>query len=153
MARAPETGLPESELEERIEALESIGYAGGTQTASARSGVTTSRPSPGPTRYLVTDGHAPSAFLMDDTGRVLHTWPKEYYEAYPRNEVDGDTDGIGCFRRAALLDDEELLAIYEGHGLITNRISSRPSRGVLTTISRSRPKATAPSRCSPARPA
>jgi hypothetical protein len=112
------TGI-DGDIEVQIQALEALGYASGTQPSTADSGVKESQQTDSTTGYLLgTDGHAPVAWLMDFTGKVLHRWSMDYDSAFPGNNVDANTDGIGYFRRVALLPEGELLAIYEGQGMI-----------------------------------
>jgi hypothetical protein len=67
---------------------------------------------------LYTSGHAPEARLVDMTGRELARWryPLERFrpELYPSEEIRR----LEYFRRARLLPGGDLLAIYEGLGLV-----------------------------------
>lgn len=97
--------------------IESIGYAGGFEEASAAGGVTLfERAKAQPGFNLYCSGHGPEAFLMDMDGRVLHSWKRSWRDipgAPPLENATQDT-----FRRVALLPDGHLLAIYGGRGLV-----------------------------------
>lgn len=105
--------------EAQIQALEALGYAAGTREVTVDGGVQAdSGDAVAKGHYLASDGHAPTAWLMDEQGEVLHTWTKSFDAAFPGHAVPPDTDGIGYFRRVALLPGGGLLAVYEGQGLI-----------------------------------
>jgi len=67
-------------------------------------------------------GHAPEAILMDMEGRVLHRWgyplktlrPDLYRDPATRDQIRK----IEYFRRARLLPNGDVLAVFEGLGLI-----------------------------------
>lgn len=67
-------------------------------------------------------GHAPEAILMDMEGRILHRWgyplkklrPDLYRDPATRDQIRK----IEYFRRARLLPDGDVLAIFEGLGLV-----------------------------------
>ncbi len=73
---------------------------------------------------FVVSAHAPKAFLMDMEGTILHEWQKDFQEVWPEPfpelfSVDralGDTKSY--WRRARLLSNGDLLAIFGDHGLI-----------------------------------
>lgn len=108
-----------------LDRLRSLGYASGTVPAADRFGVTACDPQlvAKGLRYY-TSGHTPAAYLMNQSGQVLHRWQMSYQDCI---EASGDrgsrfapdkADVTSCWRRARLLDHGDLLAIYEGHGLI-----------------------------------
>lgn len=107
-----------AEQRAEIERLEAIGYAGGYETAPALSGVTIhDRERADAGMNLVTSGHAPEALLLDMDGRVHYTWRYEYADV--RGGLPPEDIGRpNTFRRVRLLADGELLAIYEGLGLV-----------------------------------
>lgn len=109
---------PEQEAAARE--LEAIGYASGSQEAGGRSGVThhdPARTQPGWNFY--TSGHAPLAHLMDLDGRVLHTWQAALDVVFPDPKERGKMPETTRFwRRARLLEDGSVLAIFEGHSLV-----------------------------------
>jgi hypothetical protein len=64
---------------------------------------------------LYCSGHAPAAFIMDMSGRVLHQWRYDLSGIWP--EVP-HTAQSGFWRRAYWYPNGDLLAIFEGIGLI-----------------------------------
>ncbi len=62
-------------------------------------------------------GHAPEALLIDMKGNVLHQWHYECASAiWPTAQINGP--GSNWWRRAHLYRNGDVLAIYEGIGLI-----------------------------------
>lgn len=113
--------LSDRERQERIRRLESLGYSGVSRHSGGDAGVTVLNESlaePGLRFYV--SGHAPEAVLMERDGRVVHTWTYDYADLvrdHPE-EFQPPVPATGCWRRAHLLHDGSLLAIYEGHGLV-----------------------------------
>jgi hypothetical protein len=109
--------IPEGQ-DEHIEQLESIGYLSGSEAASG-SGVTVhnqARTSLGLNFY--SSGHAPAVILMDAAGKALHAWHMDFatvWPDYPKARLTADSY---FFRRAYLQPNGDVLAIFEGHGLI-----------------------------------
>jgi len=72
---------------------------------------------------FVVSGHAAEARLMDMNGVILHAWAYEFGDAFPEFK---DTDGRyrvnpfyrNFWRRAFLYPNGDLLAVYEGFGMI-----------------------------------
>lgn len=95
----------------------SLPYLAGSSPASGRGlGVLTlnrERVQPGVNLYV--SGHAPEAILMDMEGRVLHRWHCPFERALPDRSPSIET---GFFRRARLLPDGDLIALYQGGGLV-----------------------------------
>jgi hypothetical protein len=119
-------GLPGDQAD-AVEQLESLGYASGTQAARGSSGIfshDSTRTWNGPN--LVVSGHAPEAILMDMHGRSLHRWSLDFWTAFPGTDVPRDREPAQFWRRAWLLPDGDLLAIFEGNGLIRVDRDSRP---------------------------
>jgi hypothetical protein len=119
---APATDLtPEQQRE--VDQLLSLGYVGGAQPRPAHTGVTVHVPAlAGDNLLFYVSGHAPEALLMTRAGEVLHRWRSDYRDvmatapdAFLPPQKNGAT---GCWRRARLLDDGGILAIFEGHGLV-----------------------------------
>ena len=105
-------------IQAEIEALEAIGYAAGTLPARDQSGITihdSEHAFPG--RNLVVSGHAPEAVLMEMDGTILHRWRCDFATAFPRRDPDGKDRGE-MWRRAHVFPDGDLLAIFEGFGLV-----------------------------------
>ena len=109
---------------EEIRRLRSLGYVGGSVPARDSAGVTEHHPdtASGGLRFF-TSGHEPGAYLMDSLGNILHTWRLTYENCIrqskdPAAKFLPDPGGVtGCWRRAHLFPNGELLVIYEGHGL------------------------------------
>jgi hypothetical protein len=104
---------------ERVEQLRSIGYLTGSEPATGREHVTVHDPEAAYQGLnLYTSGHAPEALLMDMNGKVLHRWKYAFHDAFPGYRVPADMTGADYFRRVHLFENGDLLAIYEGLGLI-----------------------------------
>jgi hypothetical protein len=95
----------------------SLPYLAGSMPVSGRAGgvleLDRERVSPGVNLYV--SGHAPEAILMDMEGRVLHRWQCPFERALPDRRPSIET---GFFRRAHLLPDGDLIALYQGGGLV-----------------------------------
>jgi hypothetical protein len=119
---SPPANTPEQE--QALRELAAIGYLSGSQLASSVGGVTrhdTERVSNG--LNLVVSGHAPEAFLMDMAGETLHSWSCSIEEAWPKVDHDRYAEIHGerldqFWRRAHVWDNGDLLAIFDGIGVI-----------------------------------
>jgi hypothetical protein len=104
---------------QRIAQLEAIGYLAGSTTASEHRGVVAHRAGRAYRGLnFYTSGHAPEALLMDMDGNVLHRWRYAFLDVwpdYPRQWLKADA---GFWRRAHLYENGDLLAIFEGMGII-----------------------------------
>lgn len=107
-----------------MEELGKTGYGASYESAAEEGGVTLHDPQRCQQGWnLVVSAHGPAAFVMDMQGTVLHEW------RFPFSSIPGSgTDKAGTWRRARLLPAEDggggdLLAIYDGFGLI--RIDAR----------------------------
>jgi len=71
---------------------------------------------------LFNSAHQPSAILMDIKGNILHKWQFAFKDAFPEvkeiNTWYNQKHWRYFWRRAHLFDNGDLLAIYEGNGLI-----------------------------------
>jgi len=118
---APKPSLNE-EQREAIRKLETLGYVSGSQPAPREDGITIHDESKAYGGLnLVVSGHAPEALLMDMSGDTLHTWKCDVYRAWPGFESDQTVgrDQLHTFwRRARLLPNGDLFAIFERIGLI-----------------------------------
>lgn len=120
--KLPPEDLEPSRLQEQREMvaqLEAIGYASGSVEAPSRSGVTlheADRVSSG--LNFFTSGHAPEAVLMDMQGRVVHRWRYELLDVWPDYPQEWLPGHSGFWRRAALLPNGDVVAIFEGMGII-----------------------------------
>lgn len=102
-----------------IQRLKAIGYAGGKENAPDKKGVTVydeDRAQPGYNFY--TSGHQPSAILMDMKGNVVHRWRLDFLDVWPEKKRAANTLQAKHWRRARMLEDGSVLAIFEGKGII-----------------------------------
>ena len=108
-------------------ALLAIPYLQGYNPATGRRNVTVhERGQAYEGLNLFTSGHAPEAFLMDMDGRILHEWRYEFARAWPGRVVEPENRSADRFwRRAHLLGNGDLLAIFEGLGLVKLDAASR----------------------------
>ena len=100
---------------EAAQALEAIGYASGMEEAASRTGVLrydATRAQPGLNLYV--SGHGAEARLVEMDGTLVHRWERAPLTIWP-DRTDFD---FGYFRKARLLPDGGLLAIFEGKGLV-----------------------------------
>ena len=72
--------------------------------------------SPGLNLYL--SGHAAEAVLMDRGGHTLHRWRQPLRRLWPELAVDPRMAKLEYWRRAWLFPNGDLLAIYEGLGIV-----------------------------------
>ncbi len=108
-----------AEQRELVVRLESIGYAQGSTPAPTQSGVirhVRGRALEG--RNFLTSGHAPEAVLMDMDGNVLHRWRHAFLDAFPDYPPQWLYEDAEFWRRAYLFENGDVLAIFEGLGLI-----------------------------------
>lgn len=119
---------PERDAEQLaiIERLESIGYASGSTEAVGASGLTRVDPRHSEPGYtFLTSGHAPEAFLIDAAGRVVHRWRKDYRDVWSDERPRQRDDAAGFWRRARLLPNGHVIAIFDGLGMIEVDAASR----------------------------
>jgi hypothetical protein len=106
------------EQDELLELLEQIGYVSGSQGA-AGSGVQRYRASDAYQGLnFYTSGHAPEAVLMDMQGSVLHRWRFEAAAAWPDVPAIETQSNARWWRRAKLLPNGDVLAIFAGIGIV-----------------------------------
>ena len=116
---AAATGQLTDEQQAQLDQLEALGYASGTEEAGSESGVTIHQPERASSGWnLVVSGHAPVALLMDMQGRELHRWSRTTREVWPDRDLQDARPGQHYFRRAHLLENGDLLVIFEGLGLV-----------------------------------
>ncbi len=116
MARKDGTALS---FDEQAAALDALGYLAGSTEAPADTGVRVvieDKAQPGLNFY--TSGHAPGAFLMDLQGKPLHEWRYELKALWPDYPVHKSSPKTGYWRRAHLFPNGDVLAIFEGIGII-----------------------------------
>lgn len=63
---------------------------------------------------LYVSGHGPEAILLDMDGRYLHRWRRTFEETFPNLPPGRETE---FWRRARLLDDGEILVLFQGGGI------------------------------------
>jgi hypothetical protein len=74
---------------------------------------------------LYVSGHAAEAVLMDMQGTVLHRWRYPLRRLWRDLARDPEAAKLEYWRRAYLYPNGDLLAIYEGHGLVKLNARSR----------------------------
>jgi hypothetical protein len=115
-AHAPPASQPS---EEEAEKLAAIGYVDGIHLATQTEGVVVyERALAQPGLNYYTSGHAPEGVLMESSGKVLHTWKLPFAQAFPKRTKANKHLGARYWRRIHLFENGDLLAIYEGLGLI-----------------------------------
>ena len=67
---------------------------------------------------LFSSGHAAEAVLMDRDGQVLHRWRYPLRRLWPDLAADPDNAKLEYWRRVRLFPNGDLLAIYEGFGIV-----------------------------------
>jgi hypothetical protein len=115
------SGAVDASTEDVLAELDALGYAGGTEVGEGEVGVLHHDPQrarQGLNFYVC--GHAAEAVLMDMEGTELHRWQYGFHEAFPdaREEPNAEERGRHHWRRAYLLEDGSLIAIFDGQGLI-----------------------------------
>ncbi len=112
----PATAPADSNLKEQ---LESLSYTAASEPAPTHKNVTVYDPDLACNGLnLYPSWHAPEAILMDMNGRILHTWRYEMNRVWPNAVSSAEIDHPDFWRRVWPLPDGDLLAIYEGFGLI-----------------------------------
>lgn len=99
--------------------LRALPYLQGYRPAEDRPLVVEHDPaaiSPGLNLYL--SGHAAEAVLMDSQGGVLHRWRYPLRRLFPELAADPEMAKLEYWRRAWLFPNGDLLAIYEGLGIV-----------------------------------
>ncbi len=114
-----------------VRAVIDVPYTRGTSAAPEVQRVTLFEPDAvQPGVNLVVSGHAPTAQLVDLKGNVLHTWQTTFEAVWePGTPTYPPNTSRDFFRRALLLPDGHLLAIFEGTGVVR---LDRESRVVWT---------------------
>ena len=106
--------------------LADLPYLEGYQEAPEESSVTRFDPDRAEAGLnLVVSGHAPAADLVDMEGRVLHAWSLQLRAAWPALDLDGREGFAEFWRRAHAFPDGDLLAIYDGIGMVRVDADSR----------------------------
>lgn len=122
-----------SEVRERVlpenldpEKLRNLPYLGHGDKLGAGAGVTAFDPdTAGKGINLVVSGHGPEASLMDMSGNVIHTWRKKIEDLWPGPLGFEEFEPHKTFwRRAHVFPNGDLLAIFEGIGMVKLDIDS-----------------------------
>lgn len=104
---------------ERIDQLRSIGYLTGSALPPEEKGVTVFNEDEAYSGLnLYTSGHAPEAILMDMNGNVLHTWQRDIWNIWADFNLPKGTINHRYYRRAQVMENGDLIFIFEGLGLI-----------------------------------
>ncbi|MEM7203022.1 MAG: arylsulfotransferase family protein [Planctomycetota bacterium] len=95
-----------------------VPYLQGVEEAPSQLGVRTFDPDRAHVGLnLVISGHAPAAYLVDMKGEVLHEWSRSFDSVWPGPVGEKDAPKL-YWRRAHLYPNGDLLAIFEGLGMI-----------------------------------
>ncbi len=108
--------LTQVEDGEKLARVLSLPYVSGSIAASGRDGVRfydRDRAAEGLNLYV--SGHAPEALLIDMQGDLVHRWRYPFEKAFPDKEPSDET---AFFRRAHLFPDGDLLALFQGGGMV-----------------------------------
>jgi Arylsulfotransferase (ASST) len=103
---------------EQIKQLNAVGYLAGSRPAKKSDSITIYDRAAASDGYnLITSGHDTEAILTDMAGLKVHQWRCDAFTAWPGFEPYDDN--LHTFwRRARLLENGDLLAIFEGIGII-----------------------------------
>lgn len=102
-----------------IHKLETLGYLAGSTKAPSRSGVTRHDPNrawAGLNLYL--SAHSAEAILTDMDGHDLHRWSVRIEEVWPERAGQELGPGANFWGRAHLYPNGDLLAMFNGLGLV-----------------------------------
>jgi hypothetical protein len=110
------------EQREEFTRLLSLGYVSGSNPIPANTGVVVydGRGAQDGLNFY-TSGHFPGAVLMDMTGKALHEWRYKFldaWNAFPGSERPDRVKSGGFWRRARLMDNGDVIAIYDWLGII-----------------------------------
>ena len=113
--RGASTGMLSAD---ELEQLAAIGYLSGSEAAPSTTGVTHVSDAASPGLNLYNSGHGTEAILTDLRGEVLHTWQLSFEEAFPDTVPPAGSTSPEHWRRVLLLPNGDLLALFEGLGMI-----------------------------------
>jgi hypothetical protein len=109
----------DAEQRERIARLEALGYASGVEPPPAASRVTRHDPAQAfAGSNLYSSAHRPEAILMDMGGTVLHRWHLPFETVWPDYPGKRGKRFETFWRRVRLFPNGDLLAIFEGLGIL-----------------------------------
>lgn len=109
---------PLSVTSEQTRQLGSLGYLAGSRRAHGDTGVLRHSPQAQEGLNFYVSGHGPEAVLMDMQGRPLHRWRYPYRRAFPDTHLPTTLNGRDFWRRALLLPDGDVIAVFDGQGLM-----------------------------------
>jgi len=110
---------PKQDQDELIKQLESLGYVSGSRPAPELKGVTIYNKNLACNGLnLLVSGHKPEAVLMDMEGNELHKWSYDFWRVWPDFKPAKNQETHEFWRRALVLENGDLLAIFDGIGLI-----------------------------------
>ncbi len=101
-----------------------VGYLSGYRPPGDLKGVSVfKRACAQPGLNLITSGHAQEAVLMDMEGKIIHRWAYDFADAFPDHDEAEDRKEAHIYstdfwRRTYLYPNGDLLAIYDGYGII-----------------------------------
>jgi len=102
-----------------IDRLNALGYLAGSRPAPEQTGVVIHvRDEVQPGLNFVVSGHAPGAQLLDMDGNVLHEWRCDFPTALPELPERAGTVAAQYWRRAWLFPDGDVIAIFDGQGIL-----------------------------------
>lgn len=101
-----------------VNLLQQIGYVAGSVEAEDRPIIDRYTPHKvdGGYNFLVS-GHAPEASIIDMDGKTIHTWSRSFEEIWPNYPTGQLGENPDFWRRALLLPDGGVVAIFEGLGM------------------------------------
>jgi hypothetical protein len=109
------------ERRREIDRLESVGYLSGSRAVPESKGVTEyDREAAYNALNLYTSGHAPTAILMDMEGHELWAWNCAAERVWPDRDFEAqeNVQNHRFWRRAHVFENGDILAIFEGIGLV-----------------------------------
>ncbi|MEO8504254.1 MAG: arylsulfotransferase family protein [Acidobacteriota bacterium] len=117
---------PGATANETAAQLQAVPYLGGYHAPSNESGVVRFDPARAFRGLnLFTSGHAPEAILMTMEGKELRRWHASVADVFPDLARDPQIRKFDFWRRAWLYPNGDLLAIFDGHGLVKLDRSSK----------------------------
>lgn len=100
----------------QIEQLQAIGYVEGSEPGRDRSLIWVyDKEKTEPGLNLLVSGHRAEATLMGSDGEILHRWAYPFKAIWPRRNIP---PLMSYWRRVDLQENGDLIAIYEGWGIV-----------------------------------
>jgi len=110
---------PSGAQAEQISKIMSLGYLPGSKPSPKDDGVLVYEKGLAfDGLNLLTSGHGPEAVLMSMEGEVLHKWRMDFWKVWPDHPLAKGNLESEFWRRVYLFENGDLLAIFEGLGLI-----------------------------------